>query len=137
MSEILLPNNQKLQVPCEPGQVSDGYHTFDELYEHRCLLMVGLMRAHPQLSWRANNHSDGTNIEGWFIAGMKLPTGQISYHLPVRMWELLDGCGMRTTLRAPEWDGHTSQMVIERLTEWFDWLRGSSLDLGSAEGQWR
>lgn len=99
----------------EVNNVSDGYHTFDELYEHRNLLFIALMKSNPKLSWRANNHHDGTNYEGWFIAGMHLPTGDISYHLPNSMWELLDYSGVETTNKAPEWDGHTSQDVVERL----------------------
>lgn len=100
------------------GEISDGYHTFNELYDHRCHLFVALMRSHPKLSWRANNHHDGTSHPQWFIAGMHLPTGDISYHLPLWMWEMLDGCGIKTSLRAPEWDGHTSADVVKRLAAW-------------------
>lgn len=100
------------------GEVSDGDHTFNELYDHRNHLFVALMRSHPQLSWRANNHSDGSNFGEWFIAGMHLPTGDISYHLPRWMWEMLDGCGIETSLRAPEWDGHTPADVVKRLAAW-------------------
>jgi hypothetical protein len=108
----------KLTIECEVGRVSDGYHTFDELYEHRCLLFINLMRSNPKISWRANNHEDGTMFEGWFIAGMKLPSGTISYHLPVHMWTLLDNRGIATTLRAPKWDGHTPADVVNRLIAW-------------------
>lgn len=100
------------------GQISDGYHTFDELYNHRNLLFISLMRSNPTISWRANNHEDGTMYESWFIAGMCLPTGDISYHLPINMWELLDNSGIATTNIAPKWDGHTPEDVIQRLTEW-------------------
>lgn len=97
------------------GSTSDGYHTFDELYEHRHALFIQLMKSHPKISWRANNNSDGSNWENWFIAGMHLPSGDVSYHLPVRLWDSLDGFGIATTLNAPPWDGHTSYQVIDRL----------------------
>lgn len=102
----------------DKGSISDGYYTFDELYEHRHRLFIALMRCNPELAWRANNHHDGEGYEGWFIAGMDLPTGQVSSHLPARLWESLDGVGIRTTNRAPKWDGHTSDDVLERLAAW-------------------
>ena len=118
---------EKLIIPMENvGNVSDGYHTFSELYDHRCHLFIALMRSNPKISWRANNHSDGTMFLGWFIAGMDLPTGsavpsagQISYHLPSWTWEMLDNCDIATTNKAPEWDGHTSEDVVRRLAQWF------------------
>ena len=102
------------------GNISDGYHTFDELYKHRCLLFIGLMRSNPKMSWRANNHYDGSNFIGWFVTGMELPTGQISYHLPGNMWTLLDNCDIQTDSNAPfEFDGHTANDVLLRLQNWF------------------
>lgn len=97
---------------------SDGYHTLDELYAHRNHLFMALMRNHPQLSWRAREQEDGTMDEGWFIAGMHLPSGDISYHLPLPMWEMLDGYGIATTTRAPKWDGHGATEVVKRLAAW-------------------
>lgn len=110
----------KLTIETDIGNISDGHHTFNELYEHRYALFVALMKSNPDISWRANNHDDGSNFEGYFIAGMHLPTGDISYHLPVRMWELLDYVGIETRLRAPEWDGHSSINVIHRLEHWVE-----------------
>lgn len=100
------------------GNASDGYHTFDELYSHRHHLFVALLRSNPKISWRANNHEDGSMYDGWFVAGMRLPTGGISYHLPVVMWEMLDGGGIETSNNAPKWDGHTAADVVRRLAAW-------------------
>lgn len=110
---------EKLIIPMErTSEVSDGYHTFDELYDHRCHLFIALMRSNPEISWRANNHEDGTMFPGWFIAGMDLPDGTISYHLPFWMWKMLDRCEVITTNLAPAWDGHTPKDVITRLAMW-------------------
>jgi len=106
-----------LTIEGSAGKVSDGYHTFDELYEHRCHLFIALMRCKPTISWRANNHEDGTMYDGWFIAGMHLPTGDISYHLPTNMWELLDHSGIATSLKAPAWDGHTPSDTLRRIKD--------------------
>lgn len=100
----------------EISSVSDGYHTFDELYDHRCHLFVALMRSNPDLSWRSKLHADGTSYPSWFIAGMKLESGDITYHLPLWMWSMLEG--ISTHDRAPEWDGHTAADVVKRLREW-------------------
>lgn len=99
----------------ELGKISDGYHTFNELYQHRCVLFACLMKSHPELSWKSKKHSDGSEWDGWFIAGMRLPTGDVTYHLPADMWELL---GSIDALEAGvAWDGHTSADVVARLTE--------------------
>ena len=100
------------------GDISDGYHTFNELYEHRIALFTALMKCNPKISWRANNHEDGTMYDGWFIAGMHLPTGDISYHLPVDQWQTLDYADIATTNKAPKWDGHTPRDVVNRLILW-------------------
>lgn len=106
-----------LIIPCETGNVSDGYHTFDELYEHRCMLFCALMVAHPDNSWWSYKHSDGSFYDGWIIAGINIPTiGPISYHLKEKYSLILPNFMEQD--RAPEWDGHTSNDVIQRLTKW-------------------
>lgn len=101
------------------GEVSDGYHTFNELYDHRVILFICLMKSYPEISWRSFKHEDGSSIEGWFIAGMHLPTGKITYHLPEKHWDDLTGY-VEPLDHAPEWDGHTSKDVLNRLTEWLN-----------------
>lgn len=98
--------------------ISDGYHTFGELYEHRITLFIALCRALDTASripvWRSVAHSDGSVWDGWFILGLYKSYGsQITYHLPMDKWE---ECAFAETLKqAPEWDGHTSADVLERL----------------------
>jgi hypothetical protein len=110
-----------VEIPCETGQVSDGYHTFDELYDHRCLLFCALSRYDEgdTYCWKSGKHHDGSSYEGWFIAGIELKsaTGSktITYHLPVKYWDLFNGQDKET---APEWDGHTSADVLQRLANW-------------------
>lgn len=107
-----------LTLPYPPGQISDGYHTFDELYEHRCLLLFALMKSHPDISWISNRHEDGSCLDGWSIIGMQLPTGDITYHIPDRFWSLANKTGAKFLCNAPPWDGHTSADVAARLTDW-------------------
>lgn len=97
-------------------EASDTYHTFTELYAHRITLFVALMKGHKEISWKSKLHNDGTSFDGWFIAGMKLPTGDITYHIPERFWNAMEN--IETLENAPEWDGHTSDDVVRRLNNW-------------------
>lgn len=110
------------------GETSDGYHTFDELYEHRTVLWIALCRELDRMHnivfgkrkgwrkpvWRSKIHSDGSSYEGWFILGMNRPKGyQMTYHIPMSFWK---DTGFAATLKkAPEYDGHTSKDVLERI----------------------
>jgi len=100
----------------EMGQVSDGYHTFDELYQHRVALFLALCRA-LGTGWRSSFHADGGRFVGWFIVGLTLPrVGDITYHLPDDQWE--NAAHLHTLTFAPAWDGHTPAEVVERLTQY-------------------
>lgn len=107
-----------IMILCKPGEVFDGYHTFDELYEHRCTLFVALMKAHPDRSWISTKHHDGSEWDGWFIAGMRLPMGDVTYHLPAGMWSLACATGATCMERGHLWDGHTSADVVKRIQAW-------------------
>lgn len=110
----------------ESMDAHDGYHSFTELYDHRIELFIALChhqktiydefggRKDFEAVWRSKLHSDGTEYEGWFILGIrKEPGKQITYHLPTERWE--DTEFAKTLDRAPEFDGHTSADVIERI----------------------
>jgi hypothetical protein len=89
------------------GDISDGYHTFDELYEHRCLLFLALCNMHPDACfWKPD-------YENWFILYWESPAGQISYHLPK---DLQVSLSPKIKLDPDHrWDGHTSDGVLDRL----------------------
>lgn len=107
----------KIEIDCvDPNKISDGYHTFEELYAHRIILFICLMCCNKSISWRAKKHSDGGCLVDWFVAGMDLDCGQISYHIPDRFWDQLND--IKTLERAPNWDGHTSDDVLKRLNSW-------------------
>jgi hypothetical protein len=102
----------------DTNDISDGFHTFGELYEHRHALFAALCRYSYIDGWIARQHHDGSAIDGHFIAGMDLPAGQISYHVPNSWWDTYEASWCVVRERAPEWDGHTSQDVINRLILW-------------------
>lgn len=105
-------------------QVSDGYHSMDELYEHRHELFIALCylaSIDPENGlayyvWRSKKHHDDTMYEGHFILGflLKTPTEeQITYHLPLRFWDQTEFA--ETLEKSLEWDKHTSHDVLRRL----------------------
>lgn len=102
------------------NHVTDGYHTFDELYEHRHALFIALCnnlaKEESADVWRSLNHADDTPMfEGMFIMGINTEQGdQISYHLPIEMWDYVNS-HVQSVGKPPEWDGHTSEDVIKRL----------------------
>lgn len=100
-----------------PGDTSDGYHTFDELYEHRLALtaVVATIAAIDGDSWRSKQHhpDDGPMFDGHFIVGIDLPVGQVGYHYPLKDWDCF--AEVPVLEHAPKWDGHTSDDVLDRL----------------------
>jgi hypothetical protein len=48
----------------ETDEISDGYHTFGELYDHRAALFIALMLSHPDISWFSDKHDDGSVFDG-------------------------------------------------------------------------
>lgn len=107
------------------GETSDGYHTFNELYEHRHALFMAFSAMKGHASWKSRLHDDGSKMDGWFIAGITLPLGMISYHLPDRLWSTCPGIERE---RGPKWDGHTSADVVDRLKAYAQ----GKCDLGEA-----
>lgn len=95
------------------GETSDGYHTFNELYDHRAKLFSVVVRDQRDRAWKSRLHHDGTMYDGMFIVGIETPDGQATYHYDVDpYWDMFD---CKELDRAPEWDGHTPQQAIERI----------------------
>lgn len=123
------------------GSLSDGYHTFDELYEFRKVYNAALfnewadkiigespqgrftvkynpdfdgkiVRYNVHKSWK---HYDGELCfgGGWFIVIAVLPTGQISNHYEAKDWDLFKVPQEEKALF--EFDGHTSADVLQRI----------------------
>ena len=104
------------------GSISDGYHTFDELYEYRLLYNAaffnelaeqGLYDVH-----KSKKESDGKspfNNENMFVVMAELPTGQISNHYEMKHWNLFN---VPIKDKANVWDNHTSKDVCERIRKY-------------------
>lgn len=95
------------------GDTSDGYHTFNELYDHRARLFSVVVRDHREIAWKSRLHHDDTMYDGMFIVGVETPQGQATYHYDIDpYWDIFD---CKELVRAPEWDGHTPEQAISRI----------------------
>jgi len=105
----------------DKGSVSDGYHTFDELYDFRKVYNAALFNEWAESGrydvHKSIRHHDGEECfgGGWFIVMAVLPGGQISNHYGMKDWDLF--CVPDFQKCRFEFDGHTSEDVLERLTE--------------------
>lgn len=105
------------------GDVSDGYHSFNDLYFYRKLYNALWIKNMDEATKRELNvhkswkHSDGELCfgGGWFVVVATLPTGQITNHYEANSWDLFD-CEERET--ADEWDGHTATEAASRMYEY-------------------
>ena len=122
----LLPDTKLERI----NELSDGYHTYDELYEFRKMYnavlfnewaikpvvfnndgtIIPVFNVHK--SWK---HNDGELCfgGGWFIVSAMLPTGLISNHYKAEDWDLFQVPEVEKALY--EFDGHTPQDVLIRL----------------------
>lgn len=104
----------------DKGNISDGYHTFNELYEYRLLYNASMFNELAKQGLydvhKSKRHSDGEECfgGGWFIVQAQLPTGQISNHYEMKDWDLFQ---IPEKEKANIWDGHTPQDVAKRLRD--------------------
>jgi hypothetical protein len=103
------------------GEVSDGYHTFNKLYEFRKMYNAAAINVWAEQNkydvHKSKNHSDGIPCfgGGWFIVMAILPSGQISNHYKMEDWDLFQ-CKEEEIVKFP-YDGHTAEDVLKRLEE--------------------
>lgn len=115
-----IPPRVQMEITGEDMEVSDGYHTLREVYRHRYVLFMTLLRViegsgFHERPWKSKFHSDGTMFDDSFICGIGETAGsQITYHLPLKYWDELD---IPARDNAPIWDGHTAADTLERLRE--------------------
>ena len=106
------------QHPCEDkGEISDGYHTFNQLYHQRAILFATIVNQNKDKAWKSFKHSDGHycfDEDGeMFIVGIDTPKGSYTYHYHKKYWDYFNckelECGK-------VWDGHTEEDVTRLLS---------------------
>ena len=102
MSTFTKLQKQILNLP-ERGELSDGYHSFNELYYHRMILFSIICNQNKTISWKSKLHEDGTMFDDYFIVGINTPNGQFTYHYHIGHWDKFDVIELEN---APHYDGH-------------------------------
>lgn len=122
----LIQNGVTLIPETGIGEMSDGYHTFNELYHHRALLFATICNMHPDKAWKAKKHDDGSMYDGMFIVGIETESGQATYHYDIEpYWDMFH---VRELEKAPVWDGHTPEEALQRITTLQDSDKWVSVD---------
>jgi hypothetical protein len=121
------------EVTVQCDDVADEYHTLHELYEHRMALNIALFNQWGKTNMYFNvheineaagkivcpvvmkslKHHDGTMFGDYFIVMAITEFGQISYHYRLKHWNKFKY--IPEVESTPEWDGHSSLQVMERL----------------------
>jgi len=116
--DVAIPHEQPHQQ-IVTGETSDGYHTFNELYEFRkvynALLFNEWYRQGKYEVHKSIRHYEGEECfgGGWFIVVAMLPTGQVSNHYKNEDWNLFKCIAVERAIYP--YDRHNANDVLERL----------------------
>lgn len=103
---------KKSQGTINTKDISDGYHTFGQLYHDRAVLFAVICNTYKDKAWKSKLHDDGTMFGEpgeMFIVGVETPQGQYTYHYHIEpYWDMYD---VKEVEKAPKWDGHTFEDV--------------------------
>ena len=99
----------------EIDDVSDGFHTFRQLYYQRMMLFAAIVKQNKDKAWKSLRHEDGELCfgGGWFIVGIDTPEGSYTYHYENNYFSLFD---CEELERGKHWDGHTEKDVTRLLS---------------------
>ena len=99
----------------EIEDVSDGYHTFKQLYYQRMMLFATIVKQNKDKAWKSLRHEDGELCfgGGWFVVGIDTPEGSYTYHYEDNYFSLFDCDELE---RAKHWDGHTEKDATRLLS---------------------
>ena len=99
----------------EIDDLSDGFHTFRQLYYQRMMLFATIVKQNKDKAWKSLRHEDGELCfgGGWFIVGIDTPKGSYTYHYENKYFDLFD-CEILDY--GKHWDGHTEKDVTRLLS---------------------
>lgn len=108
--------NKKIETQRQNGTLSDGFHTFNDLYYQRCILFATICNLNKNIAWKSKKHNDGKKCfdsDQWFIVGIDTPEGTYTYHYEIKYWDLFT---IQELEKGKEWDGHTEKDVTRLLS---------------------
>lgn len=94
----------------ESGDLSDGYHTFNQLYHQRAMLFATIVNQNSDKAWKTHKHEDGEPCfgGGWFLVTIDTPQGAYGYHYEDKYWNMFK---CKELEKAEHWDGYTEEDV--------------------------
>lgn len=94
----------------DSGELSDGYHTFNQLYHQRAILFACIVNQNSDKAWKTHKHEDGEPCfgGGWFLVTVDTPQGAYGYHYEDKYWDLFK---CKELNKAKHWDGYTEEDV--------------------------
>lgn len=97
------------------GDLSDGFHTFNQLYYQRMILFATIVKQNRDKAWKSLRHESGELCfgGGWFIVGIDTPEGSYTYHYEDNYYSLFDCVELKC---GKHWDGHTEKDVTRLLS---------------------
>jgi hypothetical protein len=124
LKDLIRPINTIIEQ-CIPedlkGDISDGYHTFTELYEFRMIYNAALFNEWAKQGLysvhKSKRHHDGRKCfdsDDWFVVCAMLPTGQITNHYEMKDWKQFYAVPEKDKV-VFEFDGHTAEDVFYRI----------------------
>lgn len=98
-------------------------------YAHRNALALALIEAlrEQYTCWKTRNHHHADNpiYADFFLVGIELPQGLVTYHVPNELW---NDCRAVERQEAPPFDGHTPEDVVVRLLQYASGQVGDLVD---------
>jgi hypothetical protein len=94
---------------------SDGYHTFNQLYDTRAKLFAVICNTYKDLAWKSKKHYSDKDpmYDGMFIVGIETPLGPAAYHFDIDpYWDIFR---VQELDRGLYYDGHTPRTGIDRI----------------------
>ncbi len=105
-------SNGKISVK----QISDGHHTFKDLYFHRMILFSKLCIIYKDRAWKTKKHYDNDNdpmFPGDFLVGINTNEGVVSYHFKLEYWDYFKD--IKEIAYSPKWDKVEANKTIKRI----------------------
>lgn len=121
--EDLINTNLEYMENDDFDHVSNGHHTFEDLYNQRLILTAVIVNTYPYISWKTkrdeygepwfDDTEDMTNPDNHFLVSITTPKGEYGYHYHNRYWNMFN---CKELARSNHWDGYTSDDVDRLLS---------------------
>lgn len=105
--------NAMIDLLPDKGNISDGSHTFEELYHHRAVLFATICNQNIEIAGKSWKHDDDSMFDDYFIVWVNTPEGSYSYHYHKSYWNMFKA---KEYPNAPRWDGHEPKDVTRLLS---------------------